>query len=697
MAGFILIGVGAPAQTRPYPVQEAWPVGFGSGQISKVEWLPAPGEVHRLAEEKRAVDSFNLKEMARQALDQNLVTLVPDRMGYRPTEWFQALECPSLGTHREYSEVAEQAGRLGLAFCLLRQAFGFKQGLDKEEGMLRVTAHHVKFGLPTQPKPDDYEKFFTGKMPEVKDEADLPCFVDFGFAIPLVLETWIMRYEMTRDAELRKLIEACIAALRRNAVVDEPTGYAYYPTRGSGLDDKGKVTWGGAYPYVGGSCLMPLAHWAQLTGDQDLMAFARSVADGVVAGVGMPLDSEPLKFGRVRWDGSFEMDVSHSKWAWPGGNIPKIANPILTQEVDGTETGTQVHWGMAHTLSHTTGWWGLAYAGMVTGEPRYLDWARRAYDRLMSIANDSGWFQQHLPWPWPGLKDPRQNTETCITADMMDMAAFFAQAGDTDYWDHVERGARNYLAVMQFHVTPEFEAYYRQVNEKKHAAAEVGAGLNYQVNEKKHTAAEVEAGLKELKQKMEGGLVATCMLNDNVIGLEEESKVLGCMGCCTWSGARAIGRAGVSVVTQQESGTYVNLAINHETPQVKVVSFLPACGRVTVVVKQPGRFYLRPPAWAPRGKVRAWRNDQVVEVAWDNNYVRFENAAAQDELTITYPVPHFLQKVAIPGRQVVDRYTLEWLGNTVVGVDPPGSRVPLYHDRQGILAAAGAKSFLRRN
>lgn len=103
-----------------------------------------------LSEEKEYVDSLDLKEMGRKALEQTLVTMIPDRMGYRPSQWGSALECP-LGSHREYSEVAEQAGRAGLAFCLLREAFGFKQGLDKEEGMRRVTVHYVKFGLPTQP------------------------------------------------------------------------------------------------------------------------------------------------------------------------------------------------------------------------------------------------------------------------------------------------------------------------------------------------------------------------------------------------------------------------------------------------------------------------------------------------------------------------------------------------------------------
>ena len=686
----IVLSIGAFTQARPYPAQEAWPIGFGSGEITKVEWVAAPTTVKMLAEESPPADPVDLKEQGGRALDHMLVTLLPDRMGYRPSQWGSALACPSIGWHQEYSEVAEQAGRAGTAFCLLRQAFGFKQGLDKEEGMYRLTAHHVKHGIPTQPIPELFAKLKKmGKLEdpetlervnkiqdkelsEVTDEADLPYFIDYGFAIPLVVETWIMRYELTGDPALKQQIENAIQTMRSDAVVD-PTGFVYYPTRGTGQGANGKAQWGGAYPNAGGGNLLPLAHWAKLTDDADLMAFVRTLADGIVAGIAHPLDSEPLRFGRFRRDGSFQMDVSTSKWIWPGGNIPKIANPVLEQDTGDAEV-PPVHWGMAHTLSHTTVIWGMAYAGMADDEPRYLDWAKRVYDHLLSIGNDSGWFQEHLPWPWPVLKDPRQHTETCITADMIDIAAFLAQAGRTDYWDHVERYARNYLTVMQFEMTPRFEAYYRRIHKDKPAE-------------------DVEAGLKELTQRLEGSLPASCLLNDLVSGYDDEPHI-DVMGCCVWSGARGIGRAGVSVLTETDGAVYVNLTINRDTPQARVVSFLPSTGRVTVAVKQTGEFYLRPPAWAPHGQVQAYRNAKPVSVQWKNNYVVFKNAQAGEELTLTYPLPHFLQDVSFAGRNVVDHYTLEWLGNSVVGISPTGKHLPLYADREHFLTTAGTKTLL---
>ena len=193
--------------------------------------------------------------------------------------------------------------------------------------------------------------------------------------------------------------------------------------------------------------------------------------------------------------------------------------------------------------------------------------------------------------------------------------------------------------------------------------------------------------------RLEGCLAASCLLNDLVTGYDDEPHI-DVMGCCVWSGARGIGRAGVSVLTETDGAVYVNLTINRDTAYARIVSFLPSTGRVTVVVKQAGEFYLRPPAWAPRGQVRAFRNAKPVSVHWKNNYITFKNAQAGEELTLTYPLPHFLQEVSIAGRNVVDHYTLEWLGNTVVGISPTGKHLPLYDDRKATLTAAGIKTLL---
>lgn len=170
------------------------------------------------------------------------------------------------------------------------------------------------------------------------------------------------------------------------------------------------------------------------------------------------------------------------------------------------------------------------------------------------------------------------------------------------------------------------------------------------------------------------------------------------MGCCTWNGARAVGGAAIGVVTTNGSHVYINMALNRETPQCKVVSFLPSQGRLTVVVKTAGQFYLRPPVWSPRHRVKAFRNGHLIPIRLEGAYVAFDQAKPTEELTMSYPLPHFLQHLFIPGRHgVVAKYTLEWLGNTEVNIVPKGKYLPLYQNRAKFLLAAGQKSILLAN
>ena len=91
-------------------------------------------------------------------------------------------------------------------------------------------------------------------------------------------------------------------------------------------------------------------------------------------------------------------------------------------------------------------------------------------------------------------------------------------------------------------------------------------------------------------------------------------------------------------------------------------------------------FALRPPAWAPRDRVKVYRNDQAVATEWRDAYVVVKQIAAGDTLTMTWPVPRIVQKQKVknsPGQP--DReLTVTWLGNTVVKLEPRGSVLPLY-------------------
>ena len=93
------------------------------------------------------------------------------------------------------------------------------------------------------------------------------------------------------------------------------------------------------------------------------------------------------------------------------------------------------------------------------------------------------------------------------------------------------------------------------------------------------------------------------------------------------------------------------------------------------------RCTVRPPAWTVRREVRAFRNGQSVEPVWAgpaNAYVCFAEVKTGDELTITYPLVKFTQDIRVGKDPMTMDFTVEWLGNTVTGISPPGHCMPMF-------------------
>ncbi len=627
------------AQAQSSPAQRAWPIGFGSGYISSVEWIDAPSAPmlrRALSDGQRDQYSIDLNMMAQRALKAVLKSLVPVPGGnwYRPTGWNNAFACPmALGF--ETSEYAEQSGRCGLALYWLRRATGSHEGQEREEAMYALVAHHIRNGLPSLPTMEAHIAFLRGQFPNITDENDLPHEFELGFNVPHPMEVWVLRYADTRDEKLRRLIEAAVTTLKQIAIYDS-TGYAFYPCAFFTFDAAGRPQWNTSswlFPYTAACSLNPLALWAQISGDADDMAFVRALADGVLAGLSC---EDP----QLRRGGLFPTALYKGK-------------------------------GHYHSLAMMTRARGMILAGITTGERSYINWGKGYYDIMLRQNSDSGWFGEHFPSSGDRLvqlgkgTEPRPHNETCVTADMLDIAALLARNGYPDYWDHVERYVRNYLAVNQLTLDEKFDTLYRQVN----------AGKKPQ---------EIEKSLALAKAQWVGAFPGIVRINDLVLGIDKP-VVLDMEGCCNWGGSRAVGRARAEVVTTKGNATYINMAFDCSTPRCDVVSYLPAQGQVTVVPKHNGDFYLRPPAWVPSSKVRAFKNGKPINIHWEDAYVQFSNAKIGQPLTITYPLVHFVQSITLIGTGKPYEFKLEWLGNTVVDITPKGQWLPLYEDRQGIL------------
>lgn len=366
--------------------------------------------------------------------------------------------------------------------------------------------------------------------------------------------------------------------------------------------------------------LEPVVSYWEATKDPEAMRFARAVAEGLLADAELlpPANSRILPSGEFR--------------------------------------------GHMHATMH--GVWGVAHLGAVLKDTRFTAWAKRVYDYASRFGPGTGWMQAAL-WDDP----VRELSETCATSDMVSVASWIAQAGFPEYWDHVERALRNYLRPQQFFVTAEYEALYRKLNSDK-PQKEIEAGL---------------ARMRELQGAVLGGPGPNDWINwiASAKGCGPYATPYGCMsmfGCCAPEGMRALHTVWSGIVKADAGAVYINMTLNRKSSLADVVSSLPDHGRIDVTAHKAGVFYIRPPAWAPRGAVRAARGGVEAKAEWAGDglaYLRFANTKPGEVLTVSYPMAQFRQTWGNwPSRPDL-KLTISWLGNSVTDMQPRGKGLPI--------------------
>ena len=151
-------------------------------------------------------------------------------------------------------------------------------------------------------------------------------------------------------------------------------------------------------------------------------------------------------------------------------------------------------------------------------------------------------------------------------------------------------------------------------------------------------------------------------------------------GCCVGEGMRALYTVWSNIVTANPQGVFVNLALNRDSEWARVISSMPQHGRIDVIAHQPGDYFLRPPAWAPRAQVRVARGWQEAAFEWAGPamaYVHLKGVKQGEVLTLVYPLVSFKQVVAIWPTRPDLKLTILWKGNAVVDMEPKGKGLPV--------------------
>jgi hypothetical protein len=480
--------------------------------------------------------------------------------------------------------------RMELEFVYMREMTGSTDGLDVEAAIRdRLLSYIGEHGLMW---------------------CDPRCLAEFHDRRPAAM-TWstsvlllstIERYKRDNDA---KHLETCATLIKGLRYLTKQRGdMMWYDGGLAGWRDG---VWLKACRDHHAIIVNPLVRYWEITGDTAVLEFAEAMSEGIVAGVQPWLDVSDI-----------QPDGSHRS-----GNCHLVMRAVL----------------------------GVAQVGQVTGNARFLEWARRVYEFTRANGTDWGWYPENFVIP-----EHRYRCETCTVGDMVEAALAFANAGYDEYWDHIERAIRNYLPESMFFLTPEYVALYKE----RH----------------KDNPEHIDIGLK-LMRKFEGGCLARLRPNDRVYRNEGKTE-MNMMGCCPPEAMRALYIAWRNTIVETDDGVYVNMSLDRDAPAANVHTEAPKRGVLSVEVRKDADFYLRPPSWAPADQVIAQCNGKDVTIDWRRNYVRFAGAKPGDQLEIRYPLPVFTQKIEIGCNRAEETYTHHWIGNDLIEVTPRGTILPMF-------------------
>jgi hypothetical protein len=163
------------------------------------------------------------------------------------------------------------------------------------------------------------------------------------------------------------------------------------------------------------------------------------------------------------------------------------------------------------------------------------------------------------------------------------------------------------------------------------------------------------------------------------------------MGCCSGSGSKGLYLAWHHAAEDDGEALRVNFAVSRECASASIRVFEPAEGRVEVRLKADRSLKVRVPGGVKHDEVRVTCDGRPTTPRWEGEFACLAGLKARPQVTVLYPLVERTETVTVGAwdfTKAVD-YKVAWRGNTVVGIDPPGRRCPLYRRTEAI--AEGTK------
>lgn len=303
-------------------------------------------------------------------------------------------------------------------------------------------------------------------------------------------------------------------------------------------------------------------------------------------------------------------------------------------------TGMEFREGHFHSRAVTM--LGVIRYGFSFGDARAVAWGRKVFDQACRNGTRFGWFPERL------VKSRAHGCETCAIVDMMEAGIWLARSGWPEYWETAERFLRNHLLESQLTTLDGLEDVDGG-----------GSDLEWETTQR-------------VARRSLGGFAGWSQPHDLF------SKVMhkwDLYTCCSAQGVRGLFNAWSNAVTVSSGETRVNLLINHISQQAVVRSWLPHDGRIEITPETSGDVLVRVPSWVDHRSFEASIDGAVVGVSFlVPGFARVSGVAKGATVAFRFPVAE-----CTTTEPVLDvAYSARWRGDTVVGLSPEGTRMPLY-------------------
>ncbi len=287
---------------------------------------------------------------------------------------------------------------------------------------------------------------------------------------------------------------------------------------------------------------------------------------------------------------------------------------------------------------------GLVRLGRLIGEKRYIEKGRMIYDYVRSLSYSFGWVPEYSQWFPP----EELFCETCCIKDMIECASELIDAGYEDYYDDMNRFARNQLIENQIR-TSSFVVVDNSIEETELRT------------------------YRDIDKRIIGGFSGGS--SPGGISLKRSNTIAG---CCVGTAPQALQVFWNRSVDYSNGRITINMPVSKTIPQAEVTVGYPNEGYIRVKTNQACEIAIRLHPWMPK-VLRSRLNGREKAVEREGNLAMFRNIPKDSEVELFHVLRSRKLKENVRGRA----YITTWRGPDVVDISPHDEGIRLYQREEG--------------